>query len=268
MSDYLMRNDAPLSDQEWARIDDLVIGVARELLVGRRFISLTGPLGAGYQAVLLPTVGGATTDSNVIQVTDRKFLPLPLIYQDFCLSWRDIEAGRQMGLPLELGPAAAASAICARREDELIFRGNAEHAGLLTAAGSHSVALANWDKPGEAFANIVAAVETLVTAGFYGPFAVVLSPALYAKTQRIVEGAGRLERKFIEDVAEGGLFHAPVLTGNEGLVVAQGAQNLDLVIAQDLVTAYLGPENMDHTFRVLESLALRIKQAGAICLLA
>jgi uncharacterized linocin/CFP29 family protein len=44
-------------------------------------------------------------------------------------------------------------------------------------------------------------------------------------------------------------------------------QNLDLVVAQDLVTAYLGPENMDHHFRVLESLVLRIKRPGAICAL-
>ncbi len=269
MSDYLMRNDAPLSDAEWARIDDLVVKVARELLVGRRFISLAGPLGAGHQAVPLPTISSsAAGEPDVIQVTDRQFLPLPLIYQDFRLAWRDIEASRQLGLPPELGPAAAASAICARQEDELIFRGDAGRKGLLNAEGCHSVSLSNWDESGEAFANVVAAVETLVTAGFYGPFAVALSPALYARTQRIVQGAGRLERKFIEDVAEGGLFRSPILTGNEGLVVALGAHNLDLVVAQDLVTAYLGPEKMDHNFRVMESLALRIKQPGAICTLA
>jgi len=38
-------------------------------------------------------------------------------------------------------------------------------------------------------------------------------------------------------------------------------------VAQDLITAYLGPENMDHTFRLMEILALRIKRPGAICTL-
>jgi uncharacterized linocin/CFP29 family protein len=76
-----------------------------------------------------------------------------------------------------------------------------------------------------------------------------------------------LESKLIKDVAEGGLFRSPVLAENQGLVVAQGVQNLDLVVAQDLITAYLGPENMDHIFRLVEVLTLRIKRPGAICTL-
>jgi uncharacterized linocin/CFP29 family protein len=264
MSDYLMRDDAPFSDEEWAKLDELVVDVARKLLVGRRFIHLTGPLGVGVQAVPVSTVSGEVT-----QVTGHRFLSLPIIHQDFRLSWRDIEASRRMGWPLEMGPAAAASAACARAEDELIFHGHPEHGyeGLLNASGHHTVPLGDWDEPGQAFANIVAATEALVADGFYEPFAVVLSPALYAKTQRVAKGIGRLESKLIKDVAEGGLFRSPVLDENQGLVVALGAHNFDLVVAQDLITAYLGPENMDHTFRVMESLVLRIKRPGAICAL-
>jgi uncharacterized linocin/CFP29 family protein len=129
------------------------------------------------------------------------------------------------------------------------------------------VPLGDWDESGQGFADIVAATEALVADGFYEPFAVVLSPALYAKTQRVVEGIGRLESKLIKDVAEGGLFRSPVLAEDQGLVVALGAHNFDLVVAQDLITAYLGPENMDHTFRLMEILALRIKRPGAICTL-
>jgi uncharacterized linocin/CFP29 family protein len=282
MSDYLMRDYAPFSDEEWEKLDELVVGVARKLLVGRRFIQLTGPLGAGVQTVPVPAVGSAEAclhdeegcaceagECEVIQVTGHKFLSLPLIHQDFRLAWRGIEASRRMGWPLELGPAAAASAACARTEDELIFHGHPEHGyeGLLNATGRHTVSLGDWDESGQAFADIVAATEVLVADGFYEPFAVVLSPALYAKTQRIAKGTGRLEGKLIKDVAEGGLFRSPVLAENQGLVIAQGAHNFDLVVAQDLITAYLGPENMDHTFRVMEILSLRIKRPGAICTL-
>ena len=38
-------------------------------------------------------------------------------------------------------------------------------------------------------------------------------------------------------------------------------------VAQDLLTAYLGNEDLDHKFRVLESLVLRIKRPAAICVL-
>ena len=161
MSDYLMRDDAPFSDEEWEKLDELVVGVARKLLVGRRFIQLTGPLGAGVQTVPVPAVGSAEAclhdqegcaceagECEVIQVTGHKFLSLPLIHQDFRLAWRDIEASRRMGWPLELGPAAAASAACARAEDELIFHGHPEHGyeGLLNATGRHTVSLDDWDE--------------------------------------------------------------------------------------------------------------------------
>ena len=271
MTDYLMRDDAPVSAEEWKRIDELVVSTARQLLVGRRFISLTEPLGIGTEVVPVDTISvapacvhdeaGCSCESgecDVIQVSARRFVPVPMIHQDFRLEWRHMAAGQQQGMPIELGPAAAAAAACARAEDALIFQ------ELLNAEGRHSAKLGDWDEPGAAFAAIVGATEALVADGFFGPFAVVLSPALYAKTQRVSRGMGRLESKLIEDVAKGGMHRSPVLTGNQGVVVSQGAHNLDIAVAQDLITAYLGPEGLDHTFRVMESLVLRIKRPGAI----
>jgi len=49
--DLRMRDDAPLSTQEWHAIDDVAVQVARGSLIGRRFVRLYGPLGAGVQAV-------------------------------------------------------------------------------------------------------------------------------------------------------------------------------------------------------------------------
>jgi len=36
-------------------------------------------------------------------------------------------------------------------------------------------------------------------------------------------------------------------------------------VAQDLITAYMGNEGLDHLFRVMETLVLRVKRPGAIC---
>jgi uncharacterized linocin/CFP29 family protein len=119
---------------------------------------------------------------------------------------------------------------------------------------------------GEAFGNVTAAIQTLVEEGFFGPYAVIVSPALYAKTQRFGKGM-RLESKLITDVAQGGLLQSPMLGANQGLVVSLGAHNIDLVIGQDLTTAYMGNEKLDHLFRVMETLALRIKRPEAICTL-
>jgi uncharacterized linocin/CFP29 family protein len=272
MPDFLMRDDAPLTKEEWGKIDELVVGVARRLLVGRRIITISGPYGAGLQMVSLDTleVGEACVHDEsceedcdcgcqAARVTSREILSLPVIHKDFSLRWRDIETARQFGSPLDLSPAAAAAAACAQAEDEMVFQ------SLLGKAGS-KIDATDWDEEGNGFANVVAATEALVSDGIYGPYAAALPPALYAKMHRLMGRGGRLEIEHIEKMVPGGVFQAPGL--ETPLVIAQGVQNLDLVAGQDLITAYLGPEMVDHRFRVLETLVLRVKRAGAICLMA
>jgi uncharacterized linocin/CFP29 family protein len=287
METYLMRDDAPLTGEEWTRLDDLVVQVARKILVGRRFLPLTGPLGVGMQTVPVDAVAwskgcihytgtdvctheacASDCDCEPVALTDRTYLTLPLLHKDFRLSWRDIATARQMGSPLDLFVAGGAATAVALAEDELIFNGNATHGlpGLLPAAGT-KVALANWGKVEAAFKNVAEAREALVGQGFYGPYALVLSPDLYATVQRIMPNTGRLEVQFLADLATVGVFQSPAMPAKSALLVAVGPENLDLVVSQDMTTAYLGPDGMDHPFRVLESLVLRVKQPGAICLL-
>ena len=125
---------------------------------------------------------------------------------------------------------------------------------------------ADWKEEGNGFSDIVKATEALVSSGYYGPYAAVLPPMQYASLHRLMGRGGRLEIEHIGKVVSGGVFQAPGL--KTALVIAQGVQNLDLVVGQDLATAYLGPDLVDHRFRVLESLVLRIKRPGAICSIA
>jgi uncharacterized linocin/CFP29 family protein len=248
MSEYLMRDDAPLRDSEWEQLDEVVVSAARQFLVGRRFLDLKGPFGAGLEVV--PVGSGE----------DRRQVPVEAFETSFMLKWREIEANRKMGMPLELGAAAQAAVACARMEDEWVF------AALLDAAGK-KVALGDWSQPEQSLADVVSATEKLFADGFFGPYALVLSPALYTQTQRVSRGMGRIVGKLIGDVAEGGIFRTPLLEDGQGLVLSLGAFNFDLVVGQDLIAAYQGNEGLDHSFRVLETMALRIKRAGAICAL-
>jgi uncharacterized linocin/CFP29 family protein len=183
-------------------------------------------------------------------------LPLQVIHKDFWLLWRDIETSQQFNMPLDLSPAAAAAVTCAYAEDDMVF------SGLLGAADSH-IEAADWDVEANGFANVVAATETLISGGFYGPYAAVFPSAIYAKLHRLMGRGGRLEIQHIQEVVSGGVFQSPRL--GTPIVIAQGVENVDLAVGQDLTTAYLGPDLVDHRFRVMESLVLRVKRAGAIC---
>jgi uncharacterized linocin/CFP29 family protein len=274
MSDYLMRDSAPLTGKEWEQLDDMVISAARRVLVGRHFISLAGPFGMGTQVVPLDKISGTAAclhtdasagcegeEGDVVQITARQYAPLALIHKDFSLTWRDVETAHQFDAGLELGPVAAAATFVARAEDDMIFR------ELLNVKGRQATSLGNWETSGTALSAVVAARQALADAGFYAPYALVVSPALYALLQRPYKQSGRLESKLLENIADGGIFQTPALAAKQALLVSQGPQYIDLAVGQDMITAYLGPEGMDHRFRVLESLILRIKQPEAICVL-
>ena len=125
MPDYLQRGLAPLAPDEWAAIDQTVVRTAQSVLVGRRFISLVGPFGPGVEALpndVLSGSGGGMLDllghqeGETLAIGRRSFLPLPLLYKDFWVHWRDLEASPQLGVPLDVGKSAtAASGVVYRR---------------------------------------------------------------------------------------------------------------------------------------------------------
>ncbi|HEY0093465.1 MAG TPA: family 1 encapsulin nanocompartment shell protein [Archangium sp.] len=278
MPDFLGHAENPLREDEWARLNETVIQVARRSLVGRRILDIYGPLGAGVQTVphdeytgvspgAVDIVGEQETAS--VFTDARKFKTIPIIYKDFLLHWRDIEAARLHNMPLDVSAAAGAAALCAQQEDELIFYGDPKlgHEGLMNAAGRLTVPLGDWTASGAGYLSIVEATRKLNESGHYGPYAVILSPRLFSMLHRIFEKTGVLEIETIRQLAADGVFQSNRLRGDSGVVVSTGRENMDLAVAMDMVAAYLGASRMNHPFRVLESLILRIKHPDSICTL-
>jgi len=275
MTDYLLRDQAPLSDAEWAQVDSVAQETARRALVGRRIVPVLGPLGAGVEVVPdyvfrgterggLSLIGDS--DAGVVRPSEQRFLPIPLLYKDFQVHWRDLAMHHQMDLPLDTGPVATAATIVARTEDELIFNGDdgLAYEGLLNAAGRGVLRISDWAGIGNAFRDVVTATQYLADAGFYGPYAVVASPRMYAAMNRVYENTGVLEIEQVQKLAASGVYRSGAIPDGKALVVATGASNMDLVVAQDLTVAYLAAENLNHLFRVLETVVLRIKRPQAI----
>ena len=276
--DYLDRSSAPLADAEWNKIDASVISSARDILVGRKFLNLLGPLGAGAYDVPFSVYTGKTSvgidmtgegDTTIIAAASRKSVPLPLLYADFKISWRDIETDHKTGLPVDASAAAIAAVTVASQEDDLIFNGNKELGieGLLTAAGRLTAKISKWDEPGSGLADVLKAVSTLAGASHYGPYALILSPALYGKLVRVYANTGLLELDHIKALISGGVYYSDVIKGDKAVVVELGSKNFDLAIGQDFTVGYLGTEKMNHMFRVLETAALLIRRPCAICTL-
>lgn len=279
--------EVPLEHEQLELMKRTVSRSAREHLVGRKFIKVYGPLGAGAQSVtwdtFLPPVMAnidllGEAEQEPVHTQRRAFLNIPQIYKDFILYGRDIAAShdssenhhgddRCICMPLDLSALVNAVVQCAKKEDDMIFNGLPEMGipGLTTIEGRNVQPMKDWSILGNGFQDVVETTQKLTDVGFYGPYAMVMSPHLYALLHRVYEKTGVLEIKSIKALIKGGVFQSSVLKGDVAVIVAMDRSNMDLVVGQDMGLGYWGPENLNHRFRVWESAVFRIKCPQAIC---
>lgn len=271
---FLDRDSIALGARQWQQLQQVVVDTARAALVGRRFIPVYGPLGPGAQTVPLQEFEGTVSgeadftgdiECGAVRTSEVRHLPLPMIHKDFTLLWRNVAAD-DAGLPLDTAPAASAAAFCARKEDDLVFNGDKKLGvdGLLSVGGRKSMALSDWAEVGNAFKDVNSGIVHLVSQGYYGPYALVVPPNLYAQMHGVHERTGVLEIRNVEELTTAGVFRSSVIPPTRALLVSTGAQNMDLAVAQDWVLASLGPEKMNLRLRVFEIMTLRIKRPQAV----
>ena len=254
--DFLARDDAPLTPEQWATLDLVVTETAKRFLVGRRFIPLYGPLGAGLPAV--PMTRLKVESGQPIADLGGGLLDLAEINQDFIVTWKALETAQRLEIPDDWAVAAAAAYQVALKEDALVF------AGLVNAPGHQGLAAGDWSVTGTIFDDVVQAIAALVPAGHPGPYALVVSPSTHAALHRFYGNGGVLEITMLADLMRSGVFTTPELVDSQALVVETGSLNMDLAVGMDVRTAYLGPADMNHPFRILETIALRVKRPTSI----
>lgn len=265
--DYLARESAPFSPEIWAQIDNTVIETAKKHLICRRFLSLFGPLGAGVSTV--PVSTSAKEEEYIDgfgRITGRKILELPQLFEDFTLLWREIEESEKNNCPLNLSSAAAAAQRAAGKEDNLILFGNSKLGmeGLFTAKDSHKIKRGNWKEGEDAFQDVTRGIAYLAANNYLGRYALVLSPDLYLELQRIQPGINMLELDRIAKLVNGRIYMAGAFGAGKAVLVCAESQYMDLAVGADLGVGYLEMKDLNHFLRILETVALRIKEPNAI----
>ena len=258
MSDYLMRDGAPLDGEGWKKVDQMVADVAKKNLTARRFVPLVGPLGWGVDKA--PVFGFEQTDGSHVASDTPVLADLGEIKETFMLRAKHLAMANASPFGLDLGAVAIAATSVSKAEDQAVFE------GLLGSDGALSAELGDWDTLGGPFKAVAAAIASLRAAGFDGPYATVMDPAMYARLAALMQH-GRREIDLVGKSTTAGLFHSTAMPNDKVLVTSPQAWNYDLVVGQDIATAYLGNEGLDHLFQVFETVALRVKRPQAICVL-
>jgi len=265
--DFLSREGSPIPAELWKKIDEAVVSTAKKILTGRRFISIYGPLGAGIQSINVDNISELDeSEGSIAVIKGRTYQHIPLINQDFSLLWRDLEFADQTGAPVDLSKASWAAGQCALKEDELIFLGNEAlgYKGLLTEEGTVRLPISDWGEGENPFRDISSGLAKFIEKGIVGRKALVVSPHLLIHLQRIQPGTGVTEYERVSRLVDGNIFTTTVIKGNKAVLVCAEAQNIDLVIGQDMICSYLETKNLNHYFRIIETLLLRIKNKDAV----
>jgi uncharacterized linocin/CFP29 family protein len=185
-----------------------------------------------------------------------------MIYRRFSLSRRRIAAFKEMGQPLNLKVVEDAAQAVAMREEEFIYRGQPDfHVyGLLTATGRNTLQGGDWSSVDQVLDNVIAAVNTLDSKGYRGPYGLALAPALYNNLFRRYPGSDLLQIEHLKRLCTRGIVKADI---DGGVLVAKDVGTI--VLGQDLQIAYLSPDAAHENFAVTESLVLKIEAPDAIC---
>ncbi|MGD9613885.1 MAG: family 1 encapsulin nanocompartment shell protein [Alphaproteobacteria bacterium] len=264
--DTLNRGYAPFPEHAWEMIDNAAASAARDRLTGRRFLDLEGPFGLGLTVIEIGNDDYCRQPGpdEAGQILGHA-MQVPMIRKSFRISIRRVAAYLDNGQPLDLSPVEDAAEAVADREEELIYYGQPAFGvyGLLTVEGRQQIEGGDWSKPNETLNDVINAVTRLDEAGFHGPYALALAPALYNKLFLLFPGTDVAGIEHLRRLATAGIYKASI----EGGVLVDTRAGV-LILGQDLRTGYSSQDGVHYHLYVSESIVLRIDEPKAICVIS
>jgi uncharacterized linocin/CFP29 family protein len=297
----------PWTDEQWARVNQVIQEEVSRARVAATFLPLYGPLPADADFIRAGNIAyPPLPPADLRQQPDQIWINDRATIQLATLQVKVYVRGAQLADPDLMSVLTLfrrAANVLARLEDAVVFNGlianliappdfippaaaiaGLPHVweilggqvmpGLLTLVpGSPPpiiVAALAPPAPEPLIAAISTAIAQLEGGGHFGPFAVVLGHGYFVRVQTPGAAGWVLPKDQIIPLLGGGqLLRCSVLPPNSGVVVALGGAPVELVVAADVSLQFLQVTNAPASlFRVREKMALRIKEAGAIVTLA
>ena len=272
--DPLVTN-ATLRKDEWEMIDDRVNEVMRERLTivddlrGRGLVTKVG-LGTTLRvterledfAAAEVSFDGDTAPQKDKPSFLRDTIPVPVVSKDFQISWRQLEASRTRGEPLDTTAAALAARKVRDRMQDLFVNGfghgpaGGSIPGLVNAANRQTISLGtDWDLSGSDIINdVLRMLETAYAVNLFGPFFLYV-PKNYWATIQDDYSTAKGDRTFLERI----LAFSDVETvrpldtlADDNVIMVQMTEDvIDLSEAQAITTVQWDKNPFVTNFRVL-----------------
>lgn len=274
---------------EWKEIDDAVISAARPNLVGLpdlQNMGLVHTLGSIGDTISQWEISSAMGDAEVnmdaasrVKEDSMSFqldqVPVPVVHQEFRLNMRLLEASRSRGQSLDVTSAAEASRSVSQTSEKMLFEGqpglsvgSSEIYGYTTYPYREEIDMAtNWDQIATAdndkiIEDVGEMIQTLENKEFRGPYTLYV-PQQYSF--KLKEDYRDLDTRTVEQrilaLGVNNVRVAPMLTGNNVVLVQMTSDVVDLATAQDITTVQWDSRGgMTNHFLVMAVWAPRLKR--------
>ncbi len=248
---------------EWKDIDRTVIETAKQRLVGiaalvsRGLVHSLGSVGISLsQFERMSDITGAQVSMSGITAGEKDSpqfspwtVPIPVVFKDWSMNWRQLEASRRFGTSLDTISVMLATRVVAERSEDMLFSGESITLGDGTVYGyrthphRNTVTLSmQWTNASKTGAAIIADVQAMLAAAradnMRGPFTLYI-PAGYEGKLDDDYNPGTSDTRTIrqrllalEGIAE--IVVADRLTAHNVLLVQLTSDVVDLAVAQDI----------------------------------
>ncbi|MFW6152007.1 MAG: family 1 encapsulin nanocompartment shell protein [Verrucomicrobiota bacterium] len=271
MRNLLKREQAPITEEAWAEIDEEAVRILKGNLSARGLVDFEGQKGLECASVNLGRVGSEGKNALVkgVEWNVRAVLPLTEVKVPFSLDMAELDNISKGASDADLDPVCEAARKLAMFEESALYFGFDEGCirGIVSSSQNNPEKL-----PGSAD-SFTGAVESAIVAieknGIAGPYALVLGTSAYQKLAA-GDNRGYPLKKRIEEMVRGGVKWSPAING--GALVSLRGGDYEMTVGQDIAVGYEGVSGNtiklfmteSFTFRVLdERAAVALKPQGS-----
>jgi uncharacterized linocin/CFP29 family protein len=261
VTDHLLRDRAPVTDEAWAAIDEEAARTLRHLLAGRALVDFAGPKGWRHSAHDLGRVSPVSGPGEGVTAHIRTVQPLVELRTVFDVARTEIEAVDRGSEAPDLAAVVDAARRAALAEDTAVFHGYAA-AGISGIAGASSHPPAHLTDDYDNYPTSVArAVARLRQAGIGGPYALALGSRCYTGVVETTEHGGYPLLEHLRLIVGGPVLWAPGVDG--AVLLSRRGGDYRFVAGQDFSIGYLSHDDTAVRLYIEETFTLQVLEEAA-----
>ncbi len=280
-----LRVNSLLRADEWRAMDADVLASARTRLNGIQLMKSRGLVKPLPSFGILTSQWSRSSEMAAAQIDmtgqgrpqrDRVIhsiagVPVPIIWKDFVIPVRELEASRLMGAGLDTEHATEAGRVVAEAAENLrtngdsgvVFDGNTLY-GLTTHPSRNTgSATGDWGTISNILPTVASMIALAIGDRYYGPYILEIAATQYneANTSVYSDGSGQTALNRIKQIAEiQDVIPSDTLAAGSAVLYQASKDVIDWAEHMDItVVEWMTPDGMNAEFRVMMVATPRIK---------